>query len=222
MRILENIVEKQRELTELLNSVEMDELRQNYSRKELVEFQKSLRGIKSSNLSVNLLMVIEEKKREEFPQLNSVHHFPVLNGIDFLTLSEKEKLDEYLVRLPRHSLIFSLYEVVRHAQKLNLLDNWLRENGVMEAVYMARCPHCMHDFISGMLTEEEMRELVKDFNTFKNAPDAGQGEQETVEAHLRTDCSLCGELVDVPDMDGLEFDRNLRMVMERDRSLDTI
>lgn len=222
MSIVKEILQKRQEFADLMKSVDMDALRTTHSRKELEAFRMSLQTIRIPDITGKLSQLTEDMKHEEYPQLKSVHHFPVINEIDFLTLPEKEALDNYLVHLRIGNLVFNFYEIIRNAKKLELLDDWLIANKVMEPVYVRLCPNCSREHISKRISEAEKCELVKDFNAFKDGSKKEYEDWSHLSERLYAYCETCDGEVDAFEADALQFNRDLRMVMERDTSLDVV
>ncbi len=93
---LREIVDKCNEFVTYLNNVDVKAL-EKFSREELMEFEKELRSAtKYRYLTGDVNAIILEKKKQEFPELLGVHHFPCIKKIDFLSEEDKIKLDKYL------------------------------------------------------------------------------------------------------------------------------
>lgn len=100
---LENIIDKYKEFNDFLNGLDIESFKK-FNREELKEFYNALRdNDRQRYLSLEIYKLMEEKKKEEFPQLLKVHNYPMLDEIDFLNEEEKVKLDQLLLSFGKNS-----------------------------------------------------------------------------------------------------------------------
>lgn len=82
---LQNIIGKHEEFNSFLREINVKDFEQ-YDRATLKEFNEELR--KHTNfriLSLEISEIIDRKKKEEYPKLLGVHHYPEIKKIDFLS-----------------------------------------------------------------------------------------------------------------------------------------
>lgn len=96
-RELKEIVDKYKEFKDYLGGINI-EIFEKFSREELKEFSKALYDNESKRyLQGELSDIIDKKKKEEYPELLGVHHYPKLKEIDFLSEEDKIKLDNLFI-----------------------------------------------------------------------------------------------------------------------------
>lgn len=100
---LENIIDKYKEFNDFFNGLDINSFK-DFNREELKEFYNALRdNDRQRYLSLEIHKLMEEKKKEEFPQLLKVHNYPMLNEIDFLNEEKKVELDRVLLSFGKNS-----------------------------------------------------------------------------------------------------------------------
>lgn len=220
MDIREQVLTKQKEFSNFIQSVDVDALRATYSRVELTEFVKSLQKIPVPSLSFDVSKVIEEMKKEEFPQLTGVHNYPVISEFNLLTQLEKELLDKHLAMIGVGNRVYNLSRVVLDFSKEKSLKTWLLENEIVEAMYMVTCPSCHTGDISREMNEEKKDALLANFRAYKDGSKTGSEEVEKLVNQFEFMCYDCEELVDISRLYQLDFKQNFNLLAERDKSLD--
>lgn len=208
---LSEIKGKIEEFNQYIENIDLEELSENYTRKELEQFVKDVYRMDSPSIASKVSNLTKEMKIAEYPQLLGVHHFPVLENIPFLTDDEKIGLDKYLVRLHVGDYVFGLWRIVDQ-EKSEKLQNWLEENGVIENQYFVRCPHC-HDEVLTVLTEDEKRKIDD------------QNREQTFQFLFEKIYSMCMECemeIDIDSIEHITYEPVYKMKMERDTSLDHV
>lgn len=222
MDIKEQILAKQKEFKSFIESVDLQALRATFSREELKSFEQSLREIKVPSLSFEISKLIDNMKKEEFPQLLSVHRYPLINKINFLTQSEKEALDKHLMLIRMGNPVYNLYRVVRDSKKQELLKAWLLENQIVEPRYMATCFDCGSGYVTQEMNEEKKDALLADFNAYKDGSKASDEDGESLLSRFEMMCYECEESFELDNLRRLNFKENLYLIADRDKSLDNV
>lgn len=103
---LQTIINKYQEFDSFLKGINVEDFKK-YSRAELKEFYEELRKYTFfRSLSLEVSKIMEEKKKEEYPELLEVHHYPDIKEIDFLSEEDRIKLDNYLAGLGFHHYLY--------------------------------------------------------------------------------------------------------------------
>lgn len=216
-RHLEEIINTYKEFASYLEKVDLDEMKKTCSREELTALKNELQSIKIKNVPLSISEIITEKKKEEYPELLGVHHYPILKEIDFLTETEKIKVDEHLSRLRIGNRVFGLQRVVNSTKKVEMIQEFLVERRVVELNYTAICPKCSSGNLSRELEPAEKNELeaaLKDIHCANR--------NEIIEKYLEYICFDCDEEVDIYQLKKVYFTNIAKMIMEREKRLDNI
>lgn len=221
MDIREQVLTKYNELNEFLSSISLDDLRKQFNRHELNEFKSNLYDAKLRSLAYEIGKLTEEMKVEEFPQLLGVHRFPILKNIDFMTEEKKIELDKELVRFRVGNYLPYLG---RYTKKVDKLEQFLLENGVIEKKYVVTCPCCGADeWLSSSLKLEKKNRVDTLLNMSEgNFCDA----EEEFESIVDCICEECGfspeyyEMREYARKEQIKYKELLKMKMQRDKSLD--
>lgn len=152
MNIKEELLQKYEEFATFLESIDLS----SYTRQELMELKSQLGNIKMRNISFEMSDRIKEMKEEEFPQLRSVHHFPELTEIDFMSEKNKIALDNYLCMVRKGNYVFNLYKFTNNKERL---QQFLVEKGVLEKVYRVSCPHHYNETLVNGLSKQKLEEF---------------------------------------------------------------
>ncbi|MGF7535342.1 hypothetical protein AAGG74_16960 [Bacillus mexicanus] len=210
------IIQKKKEYSEFVESINIEELGKKYTREELKTLEDELKKINLESIKYELSNVIEKKKKEEYPELQGVHHYPVIKELDFLTENEKVLLDKHLLMIRKGNIIGGLTRKM-HYGKVGKVENFLIEKGIAEPEYIAICPSCGRGTVSGMLSDKEkneLEEIIKDVNNPRR--------EVIMENTLNYTCQECEEFEEVEGIKELQFKRTCRLVAERDKSLDNV
>ncbi|QPW48836.1 hypothetical protein G9298_14085 [Bacillus thuringiensis] len=162
--------------------------------------------------------MIDEMKIEEFPQLMGVHHFPIINEIDFLTEEQKINIDKELVRYRVGNYVSVLWKVTRDEKVRKQLLAWLLNNDVLETKHAVLCPHCHNGNITQIMTTEEKVNLDSMFANYKKEYD--EDSEEKLQNILEFGCMECDSFTEVDDLKELNYTVYHQMKKERDNSLD--
>ena len=220
MKNLQDILDKYEDFSSYLKEIDLQKLRQTHTRLEIRKFLERLNSIKIRSLSYEVGQMEEKMKVEEFPQLLGVHHFPILNEIDFLNEEKKIELDNFLVRFRVGNYLGNLWHIVREDNNIKRLEDWLVEKGVLERTYAIICSHCHEEAISPFMTAQEKEEIENAFKRYKELKD--NSAYERVLEAIEEICMECEVKTDIRYIDELSFNTRLRMTMEKDSSLDNL
>lgn len=157
----------------------------------------------------------EKMKKDEFPELLGIHHYPVLKEIDFLTEEEKLELDKFLVKFrPNRDYVQSFWRVVKDSKKVDQLKQFLIEKGIVEERHVVKCPNCHQNHLSKMMTNEEKEKLKV---LLQN-----KAEYDKLDGYINLVCDECYCEVEPSEIDEYNMETYLKLVMERDKSLDNV
>lgn len=218
MDVRVQVLTKYNELNEFLNSISLDDLRKQFNRHELNEFKSNLYNTKLRSLAYEISKMTDEMKFEEFPQLLGVHHFPILNEIDFLTEEQKINLDKELVRYRVGNYVSGLWKITRDESKRKQLLKWLLDNGILETKHAVLCPYCHNGNVTDTMTTQEKDKLDSMFSNYKKAYD--EDLEENLQDILEHACMECDSFTEVDDLKELKYTEYHQMKKERDNSLD--
>lgn len=216
------IKQKYQEFNAFVESIDLGELETNYSRKELEEFKKELSELKPRSLTYEIGQLTQKMKEAEFPQLLGVHHFPILNKINFLTVEQKIELDKFLLKHRVGNFVSGLWHITRNEKVRKQLEEWLLENEVTEKTHVVLCPGCYDGHNSKMLVEKEKTELENMFEKFKSTLDYELQEELETKYGLSYGCMECDGIYEIENLKKLDFKSFNRMKMKRDDTLDKV
>lgn len=104
-----------------------------------------------------LKKIVNNKKVEEYPQINDVHYYPIINDIDFLNKEKRIKLD---------TIIKEAYSNRNKREELNNLDiriiDFLVDNSILEKLYIFHCDCGSFECDDKIITQERFNKL-KDY-----------------------------------------------------------
>jgi len=116
---LQTIINKHKEFDTYLKEININEFKQ-FTREELSEFTKILPSYFSFRyLTSEINDIIDNKKKQEYPELLGVHHYPDIKELDFISEEDKIKLDNFLVEWGFHSYLHKYTHKLRGISK-----NW--------------------------------------------------------------------------------------------------
>lgn len=217
MDALQEILHQYREFGKYLDSIDLSELRKKYSRHELKAFTKELYEVKQRSLAYEISQITDEMKKEEYPELLGVHHFPILRQIDFLSEEKKKELDEFLVRFRKGNYVSNFWRVVKTDELAKQVEAFLEEHGIVERKYAVYCPHCTDSYISEFMSKEE-----KDTLDQLMAQPFSWDKFEKLEEKLELFCMDCEVDINLEKVEKFYWKEVLQMVVERDKSLDHV
>lgn len=219
------IIEEYQKFKAFLDTIDLEKLKNDYSREELKALKDTLKDINLQNIPYQLMEIIDKKKEEEYPELLGVHHYPIINEIDFLTEKEKLKLDEFLVRHRVGSYVRALWRVLDKRENQKQLEDWLIEHGVLSVYYALNCPHCGEDLITKLMNEDEFSKLKETFTAYEKDKSHKNYEAILNLSHMVE--GYCMECEDCCEIEDLKFDKfhiakYPKLTMDRDKSLDNV
>lgn len=219
----EEIISKYNEFGKFLKTVDISELKQQYTRKELITLSESIRTSDLRSLWHEIHKLTEEMKTQEFPELLGVHRFPILKEIDFMTEEEKIELDKKLVGF---NVGHYLPYLGRYTNEHKKLEQFLLENNVVEKQYVVTCPCCGgNEWLSNTL-DTKTKEAFDELLTKEIVDDC-----DDVEAFTNIVDRICDECDFYPELESmrvykaqnqLRYKELLRMNMKRNTSLDNV
>lgn len=217
MTDIQEVIQKFEEFNSFLESIDLKEWKEKYSRQEIKEFSRQLYQLKLRSLAYELSKLADEMKIEEFPQLLGVHRYPVIQKIDFLSEEKKIELDQFLGRFRKGDYVSSFWRVVPDSKLTKQIEGFLIEQGVLEERFVALCPNCSDEHISDMMTKQEkeaLDALLKEEPTWER--------YEKLENLLRYGCDECGYETDLERIkpESMYFKTYLKLAMERDNRYD--
>lgn len=220
MTTFQQIIDKFNEFNSYLEGIDLDKMKQEHTRLELKKFSRDLYNLKVRSLAYEVRKIVDEMKIKEFPQLLGVHHFPIINNVDFLTENEKIELDKFLVKHRVGDYVGGLWHITRNESKRKQLEEWLFQNGVIEEVYAVLCSHCHNGHISKILTHEEKSQLEINFKRYKETAD--YNDYEKIERVIEYICMECDHETEIDYISELHYKELYKMKLERDTSLDNV
>lgn len=220
MDIRNQILDKYKEFNQFLESIDLSSLRQQFNRQELNEFNEQLRGIDIRSVWYDIKKMTDEMKKEEYPQLLGVHHYPVINEINFLSEKQKLELDKYLVMHRVGNYVSGLWSITRENDIEKRLQTWLLNREVLKEVHVALCPHCRDGYISNVVDQDGKDGIEELFHRYKE--DDGFEEYEELNRTIESGCMNCDSEIDIDEEKELIWKTMYKMHMERDNSLDKV
>lgn len=230
---LQNIIGKYEEFNSFLRGINVKDFEQ-YDRATLKEFNEELR--KHSNfriLSLEISEIIDRKKKEEYPELLGVHHYPEIKKIDFLSEEDKISLDNYIVSIGCSRYLYkgsnAWYTLTKKWNEdiQEKVLQFLVDEGIIKRMYkMEVC----HDSI--ILSEEEINNYLKYFDMRKKnkeLTDKEWDEYYDLECNLDIEhcCMDCDNEVEITEADIRElidssYCHVYKVIKGRDKSLDNV
>jgi hypothetical protein len=171
------------------------------------------------DITYEVKKLIEEMKKEEYPELLGVHHYPELREIDFLDEESKTKLDEFLSQVSVGNYIFNLHRFLKPKESSEKTLKFLLDKGIVKKRFSILCPECEDDWgVSNLLTLQELNnleEIIKNNDMYKL-------EELSYQNKIFLVCMNCGG-----DVEWEHFNKGLVrtyyiLVKERDKSLEDI
>lgn len=219
MKEMQEILAKFQEFNQYLESIDLDEMKKNYSRTELKAFSKQLYDLKVRSLAFEISKMTDQMKIEEFPQLLGVHRFPVIQEIDFLTDKQKIELDKFLGSFRKGNYVNGLWRIANNSEKAKKIEQFMIEKGVFGEEFVVTCPNCSDEHISNIMTKEQkerLLELLKQEHTWER--------YEELEKLLYYGCDECDYVLDFEkaNQESIRFKTYNKFIGERDASLDNV
>jgi len=178
---LQTIINKYTEFDTYLKQININEFKQ-FTRDELTEFKNELPSYFSFRyLTSKINQIIENKKKQEYPELLGVHHYPEIKELDYISEENKIKLDNFLVEwgwnsylheyTPKLTGIFKNWsnEIVNLS---NILE-FLASKQILERYYKM---YICCDYI--IVDEEKINKYLRYFELYKNNDELSEKEWE--------------------------------------------
>lgn len=166
-----------------------------------------------------LKKIVNNKKVKEYPQINDVHYYPIINDIDILNKDKKLKLD---------TIIKEAYYNRNKREELNNLDtriiDFLIDNSVLEKLYIFHCDCGSFECDDKIITQERFNKLKDYWDKEKEGLTTHEEDKEMNYGCFETGCWNDGT-VEVCSLE--EFNEHLRRIeyrikIEPDITLDKI
>lgn len=219
MSIKEEILKKYNELNEFLQGIDIETLQKEYTRSELKELQSAIYGVKLRSLAYEISEVVDKMKKEEYPELLGVHHYPGLKEIDFLSEKQKIELDKYLVKFRKGNYVSNLWRIGNDSKLAKKIEQFLIDKGIVEKVFYVNCSRCSDNYLSKQLTETEKLELDE---LFKDPSKIEERQDKLEDGTLYEYCDECSYEINFERPSLLQYAELLKLVKERDKSLDNV
>lgn len=199
----------------------MEELK-SLSREDLSTLQKKLHEVNHRNLPYEIGKMIAKKKEEEFPQILGIHHYPELQEIAFLNEATKFRIDKHLISFRVGQYLNSFYRFITSSKKLLMLEDFLVEKGIVEQVFIVKCPCCTHGHLSKPLTIEAWDALKEKIHSFEDEEDFDALSDEGL---LESFCTECDDEIDLAllkDENRIVVKKALKLIKGRDTRYDNV
>ncbi|QST02652.1 hypothetical protein IMZ31_19070 (plasmid) [Pontibacillus sp. ALD_SL1] len=208
-------------LRDTLETVDVNELKKMYSRKELEALQQEIYNVEIRSLAYEIGEAAKEMKLEEFPELLGVHRYPELKEASFLTEEQQVEMDRFLGDLrPNRHYIHGIHLKLKEShnpEKQAALETFLLEKGIAERRHHVECPHCGDSYLSGAINDEEKGKVEEFLRTKEEALESFF--MDTVDSG----CDECFYEADDPyRLEKLPFKTRLLLVKQADRTLQNL
>lgn len=163
--------------------------------------------------------IVDDKKIKEYPQINDVHYYPIINDMNFLEKEKRIKLD---------ILIKDAYRNRNIRENLNNLDtnilDFLVENSILEKIYIFHCNCHSIECEDKIITQDRFDKLKKYWEKSYNDETTPEEDQEMRYGCFETGC-WHGDSVEVCSLE--DFNEHLRrieykVIKEPDLTLDKL
>lgn len=114
------------------------------------------------NQRKQLEKLLQELKEKEYPILLKAHYYPIINEIDFLTDSQKNKLDTALFKF-KNSYIMTESTIWYSVFDINLSDKvleFLYSNKIVSKTYSLSCTCGSDECTPDVITEEQYNKFI--------------------------------------------------------------
>lgn len=220
MSIQQQILDTYKGFQSFLEGVDLEEIKK-LSRTELTDLQNKLYQIRFRNIAFEISNAIKEKKEDQFPQLKGVHHYPVINDIDFLNEEIKMALDKYLVGFRVGQYLGGLSHVVSGTDARAQTERFLIEKEIVVPAYIIKCPCCHSGHLSNPLTEEACMALVSEIQEATQE----DFEQFEMDDRLQMYCSDCEKHIEqdvIKNDERRVISKYIKLDKQRDTTYDNL
>ena len=232
---LQTIINKHKEFDTYLKEININEFKQ-FTREELTEFTKILPSLFSFRyLTAEINDIIEDKKKQEYPELLDVHHYPEIKELDYISEEDKIKLDNFLVEWGFHSYLHEytpkLIKIFKNWSNkivnLNKILEFLTSKQILERYYKM---YICCDYI--IVDEEKMNKYLRYFKLYKNNDELSEKEWQEFDK-LQNElnynfeyCSECDDEIEITEemiMDTINKPSYLyKIIKERNKTYDKL
>lgn len=193
------------------NNINLEEVKStlNYAEaKELYELIQ--RRSSDEKIRHEFKQILNDKKIKEYPKINDVHYYPIINKIDSLSKDEKIKLD---------NLIKESYTSCRKAKEIKHLDTdiieFLSNNSIIEKLYVFHCTCESIECSDKIITQDRFEKLKRYWEKSKNSLTTDEEDEEMRYGYFETGCYYDGS-IEVCSLE--DFNKNLLEVKYKVKS----
>lgn len=218
-KMLEEVYQRYKEFGTYLEQLDLEQVKENYERKEIREYADRIREISLRSVAWELDEVEKKMKEDELPELKKAHRYPIINEVSFLSEEEKVDLDIRLARIGKGKFTYPKWITRGVGEKGEELIAWLVKRGVIEGYTEVICGRCYQGLL-GRITLEQSGELGE---IVRRSPNNEREDYEWLLNNLQEYCSECTTSVEemVDQGTGLMENKDAiyKMLIEQDRSL---
>ncbi|MBP1308796.1 hypothetical protein JOD82_001816 [Paenibacillus sp. 1182] len=221
MNVQNDILSKYIEFQRFLDGINMEELK-SLSREDLSTLKKQLHEVNHRNLPYEIGKIIAKKKEDEFPQILGIHHYPELQEITFLNEATKLEIDKHLISFRVGQYLNSFYRFISSSEKVLMLEDFLVDKGIVEQMFIVKCPCCTHGHLSEPLTTEVWDALKKRIQSMEDEEDF---DSLTDEGFLESYCMECDDEIDLSLLKNekrIVVKKALKLIKSRDTTYDNV
>ena len=231
---LQTIINRYKEFDTYLKEINIEEFKQ-FTREEISEFTKILPSYFSFRYLVSEINdIVDNKKKQEYPELLGVHHYPEIKELDYISEEDKIKLDNFLVEWGFHSYLHEytpkLTKIFKNWSKeivnINKILEFLVSKQILERYYKM---YICCDYI--IVDEEKINKYIRYFELYKKEKlsDSEEAEFDSLQRILNYSyeyCSECDNEIEITEeiiMDTINKPSYLyKIVKERDKTYDKL
>lgn len=220
----EELEKEKKELKDFINkTINLDDFK-NMSYLETKKIYKKLWYKLSNENTEDMKEMLENKKQLEYPIINDVHYYPIVNEIPNLSLEQRLHIDKSLRKAHTKRENFEVY-----IKDTSIID-FLLEKHILEKVYIFKC-NCLEDddCTPEFITQDRYDDFMS-FHNLINDKDMTDDEKDAYwdehfqDSHFEVGC-WNGEGYEVCDID--EFNKHLnciryKVIIKPDTSLDDL
>ena len=229
---LQTIINKHKEFDTYLKEININEFKQ-FTREELSEFTKILPSYFSFRyLTSEINDIIDNKKKQEYPELLGVHHYPEIKKLNCISEEDKIKLDNFLVGWRFGSYLHKYTHKLREISKnwseeiINEILEFLVSKEILKKYYKF---YICCDYI--IIDEEKINKYLRSFelSKIKELSDGEWEEYNKLQQELNyvyDFCPECDNEIEITEkmiMDTINNpDYLYKIIKERDKSYDKL
>lgn len=150
-------------------------------------------------------------KKEEFPQLLGVHHYPELAEIDFISEKKKIELDKYLCMIRKGQYVFQFWKYTNDTDRLRDI---LLKKGIIGKVYHMNCSCHRDEVLTDKMTWEEIEQI--------KAAIINKDDDFLEEFYDGLYCHKCEDFEEYSEWNDRYVKEQYILIKDRDSSLDNV